>query len=144
MDELENVVMPEDMEDIGITFMYDFANLVSVSGYATYVKNVIEFIETNDTQTISFFIFLAFNYLDERSEYEYIDDILTKIDLYKLDQNRIDHIIASTIDMRQYLTKFDEFIERALAWSKDVKGEAFEQQWRIIINLALGENSNVG
>ena len=46
--------------------------------------------------------------------------------------------------MRQYLTKFDEFIERALAWSKDVKGEAFEQQWRIIINLALGENSNVG
>lgn len=144
MDELENVVMPEEMEDIGITFMYDFANLVSVSGYATYVKNVIEFIETNDTQTISFFIFLAFNYLDERSEYEYIDDILTKIDLYKLDQNRIDHIIASTIDMRQYLTKFDEFIERALAWSKDVKGEAFEQQWRIIINLALGENSNVG
>lgn len=144
MDELEKIEMPVDIEDIGITFMYDFANLVSVSGFSTYTKNVIEFIETNDMQAVSFFIFLAVNYLDERSEYEYVDEILQNIDLYKLDQNRIDHIISSTIDIRQYLSKFDDFIERALAWSKDVKGEAFEQQWRIIINMALGESTNVG
>ena len=48
MDELEKIEMPVDIEDIGITFMYDFANLVSVSGFSTYTKNVIEFIETSN------------------------------------------------------------------------------------------------